>query len=99
MSQILGQAREQVPQDAGPLPLLESTMARLVRRIPIGKILPRGAGAQHPEDAVQHIARVTPRAPAAVLPPFWFKERLDDRPLLVGEVHARPVRRGRVVCL
>jgi hypothetical protein len=99
LSQILGQAREQVPQDAGPLPLLKPTMARLVRRIPLGKIFPGGARAEHPKDAVQHLARIPPRSPAAVLPTFRFKERLDDRPLLVGQVHARPVRRDRVVCL
>jgi len=30
---------------------------------------------------------------AAVRPPLLFEQRLDDRPLLVGQVHARPVRR------
>jgi hypothetical protein len=37
--------------------------------------------------------RVAPQAAAAVRPPLRFEQRLDDRPLLVGQVHARPVRR------
>ena len=37
--------------------------------------------------------RVAPRAAAAVRPPLLFEQRLDDRPLLVGQVHARLVRR------
>ena len=36
--------------------------------------------------------RVAPRATTAVKPPLLFEQRLDDRPL-VGQVHARPVRR------
>jgi hypothetical protein len=36
--------------------------------------------------------RVAPRAATAVRPPLLFEQRLDDRPL-VGQVHARPVRR------
>jgi hypothetical protein len=36
--------------------------------------------------------RVAPWAAAAVRPPLLFEQRLDDRPL-VGQVHARPVRR------
>jgi len=36
--------------------------------------------------------RVAPRAAAAVRPPLLFEQRLDDRPL-VGQVHARLVRR------
>src|SRR5215213_5121116 len=38
-----------------------------------------------------HARRAT--GTAAVRPPLLFEQRLDDRPLLVGQVHARPVRR------
>jgi hypothetical protein len=39
-----------------------------------------------------YCTRVAPRAAAAVRPPLLFEQRLDDRPL-VGQVHARLVRR------
>jgi hypothetical protein len=37
--------------------------------------------------------RVAPQATATVRPPLRFEQRLDDRPLLLGQAHARPVRR------
>jgi hypothetical protein len=36
--------------------------------------------------------RVAPRVATAVRPPLLFEQQLDDRPL-VGQIHARPVRR------
>jgi hypothetical protein len=68
-------------------------MAGLVRRVAIRQVMPRRAGAQDPQHPVEHRTRVALRAAAAVRPPLLFEQRLDDRPLLVGQVHARPVRR------
>ncbi len=69
-------------------------MAGLVRRIVARQILPPGTGAQDPEHAVQHRARIV-RRPARAAGAAARKERREDGPLLVGEVHARSVRRDR----
>jgi hypothetical protein len=55
-----------VSEDAGLNPVLEAPMTGLVGRIVVGQILPASAGAQHPEDALQHAALVAPGAAAAV---------------------------------
>ncbi len=76
-------------QRALPTPVLEAAVARLIRRIPLRKILPRGPSPQHPEDAAQHLARLAPRTPPAVLATPGLRDQgLDDRPLGIGQVHA-----------
>ena len=58
------------------------------RRVPIGQVLPRRAGAEHPENPVQHVARMPPRATAAVGPNVRLRnQRLEDGPLRVLEIH------------
>ena len=64
-------------------------MARLVGRVAFGQVAPGSAGAQDPEDAVEHVPRVPPRS----APPVLSARRLWDEwpqnlPLLVGKVHA-----------
>jgi len=46
--QLLGNA----PENALPDPLLEPPVAGLVRRIPLGQILPGCPGAQYPKDTI-----------------------------------------------
>jgi len=86
--QIFGEPLEQPIEAAAPLPLLKPAMAGLIRRIAARQIVPRGAGAQHPEHAVQHGPRIGPRASATIGPHAWPKGRFEYRPLGVGEVHA-----------
>ena len=75
--------------------MLKAPVARLVRRVPIGQILPRCPGAQHPEHAVQDVAGLPGRAAAAILAGLMSEERFEQRPLLVGEIHADGTTVGR----
>jgi len=84
VAEILREALQEPVKPAGPLPLLEAPMARLVRRIAGGQIVPRGPRAEHPEHAVHHRPRVGPR-PAAFLGTGPRPERrFEDRPLGVS---------------
>jgi hypothetical protein len=66
-------------------PLLEAAVAGLVRREALWQVLPAGARAQYPEDAVHHLARVSPRpAPAVVAARRLGDERFDNRPLFIS---------------
>lgn len=87
--EILRQGMQDPFQRAISAPVLEAAVARLVGPIPLRKLLPRGSRSQHPEDAAQHLARLTPRSPPPVLaPPGLRDQRLDERPLGIGQVHA-----------
>lgn len=88
VAQVFGEAFEQPIESATPLPELKTTMARLVWRIAARQIAPRGPGAQHPEHAVEHRARIGPRPAAAIGAAARTKRRFEDRPLGVGQVHA-----------
>ena len=68
-------------------PLLEATMTGLVGRIAFGQVGPRSTRAQDIQDTVQHISARTPRSAATILTPYRFgNQRIEDRPLGVGEV-------------
>src|SRR3989441_2257625 len=60
--------------------------AVLAPQLAVGQIVPGSAGAQHPKNPVEHGAGILPWSPSL---PNWFrvKERLQNRPLGVGEVH------------
>ena len=75
-------------EDASPLPSLKAPMTRLIGRIPRRQIVPRRTGAQHPQHAVQHGARVGPRPPTTIGSPSRLKQRFEDGPLRVSQVHA-----------
>src|ERR687892_1334870 len=75
-------------ESAAALPLLKSPMARLIGRIARGEVVPRGARSQHPEDAIEDRARIAEGAPAPIGTAARSKERFEDGPLLVGQVHA-----------
>jgi len=88
LDQVVGEPLQRILQDAFIDPSLEPTKARSVRRIPLRHVGPGSAGAQDPENAVEHVARVAPRSTATVFANDWLRQqRLDCGPLLVGEVH------------
>jgi len=64
--EIRGERLEDAPERARADPALKAAMARLIGRIAVRQVLPRGASAKDPEDAVQHIPRIAPRSPASI---------------------------------
>jgi hypothetical protein len=88
ITEIFGEPLQEPIESAAPLPLLKPPMARLVRWVPIGQIRPWRAGAQYPQNAVHHGARVAPGATAPVGPATRPERRLEKRPLLIGQIHA-----------
>jgi hypothetical protein len=86
--QVFGQALQQTIKPSGSLPQLEAAMTRLVRWIARGQVVPRRAGAQHPQHAVQDRARIHPRASAAIGATAGAEGRFEHGPLGVGQVHA-----------
>jgi hypothetical protein len=63
-------------------------MAGRRRGISVRNVLPWSAGAQHPENPVQHFAGVSPRATATIGAKMRLRnQRLEDVPLRVLEIH------------
>jgi hypothetical protein len=81
VSEIRGEAFEEAIEPATPLPELESTVTRLIRRVARGQVGPGRAGAQDPQHAIEHRARIGPRTPAAVGPAARTKRRFEKGPL------------------
>jgi hypothetical protein len=68
--------------------VLEAAVAGSRRRVPLGHVAPLGAGAQDPEDPIEHLAIVAPRPAAAIGATAMLRDqRFEDGPLLVREVH------------
>ncbi len=88
IAEIFGQALEHTFEDAGPLPRLKAPMTRLVRRIPARQVVPGRSRTQDPQHAVQHRACLRPRPAAPVGATGRTKQRLEDGPLGVSQVHA-----------
>ncbi len=85
---ILGHGIEHSVEHPGPDPGLVAAMAGLVGRVARGQILPGGAGLEDPEDPVQYIARVAPRAPSPIRPAARLgQQRFEHGPLSISEVH------------
>jgi len=82
---MLGQYFEGSLQRTGAHPLLEAPVASLVWRKALGQILPARSRAQDPQHPVHHRTRFARRAPASALLGLW-QQRLDQRPLLVGQL-------------
>ena len=105
VAEIFREPLQETIESTGALPLLKAAMAGLVRGIAGGQIMPRGAGAQHPEHAIQHRPRIGPRASAPIGASARTKGRFEQRPLGVSEIHAarydasRPVVTRRVTDL
>jgi hypothetical protein len=63
-------------------------MTGLIGRVAVGQILPLGARPQDPQDAIEHLPRLAPGAPAAIGPPWRFRDnRLEYSPLFISQVH------------
>lgn len=60
-----------------------------IGRITAWQIVPRRARPQDPQDAVQDGAWLGPRATAAVGTPPRTKDRFEDGPLPVHEIHVQ----------
>jgi hypothetical protein len=94
--QILGELVEHSLEYALANPLLKTPMAGLVRRVARRHVGPRCPGAQDPEDAIEHIAGIAPRAT-----PVWPRDggflvgdgAANRVPLRIGQVH--PDRRSQ----
>ena len=63
----------------------------MVRRVTAWQVSPRGARAKDPENAVEDVSRipVRPTTHALVDRLFLREKRLDQSPLLFGEVHIK----------
>jgi len=70
--------------DAVLAPAIEAVVGRRVGPVASGQIAPRGAGTQHPENAVEN----TPIVLRLRTAPVHRQQRLDDAPLEVGQVVA-----------
>ena len=82
--EIGGERLEDVPERPGADPALKAAMTRLIRRIAIRQVLPGCAGAEDPEDAVQHVARIAPGSAAAIAADSRGREqRRQNGPLRV----------------
>jgi hypothetical protein len=86
--QVFGQDAQNPLQTAFSDPLLETTMAGLVRRILAGQVSPAGSGAQNPEHAVEYGASLAPRPTASIAASSFAKQRFEHFPLGIAEVHA-----------
>ena len=87
--QVGRQRLEHLAQRPVVHPPLKAAMTRLIRRVPLGQIFPGRAGAQDPEDPIQHVARIAPRPATPIAsPPRLRKQGFENGPLRVSEVHA-----------
>ena len=87
-NKVIAQCLQNPLQNAVLDPSLEAAKARRVRRVTSRHVRPRRARSMDPQDAVEYIARVAPRATAPVLAHLGFRQQwLDDGPLLIGQVH------------
>jgi hypothetical protein len=84
VSEIRGESFEQTIEAATALPELKATVTRLIRRVARGQVGPGCSGAEDPQHAVEHRARIGPGSPAPVGPAARTKRRFEKRPLSVS---------------
>jgi hypothetical protein len=64
-------------------------VAGLIRRVASWEVFTGCSGAKYPEDAVEDISGVSPGSSPTIFSARRFRnERLQQLPLLVGEIHA-----------
>ena len=68
VSQVFGQHFQDASQGCMAHPAWKTPMAGWVGRIAVGKVLPGGSCAQHPQHPMQHLTTVSPRSPTAIRP-------------------------------
>ena len=90
-TQVLGERSKDLFESAVADPTLKPTVAGLVRRVATRQVLPRRTRAKHPEHAVQDVTRIAVRPTTDTLADRLFlrEKRLDQSPLLFGEVHIK----------
>jgi hypothetical protein len=90
-TQVLSKRSKDLLDGAVADPPLKSTVAGLIRRIATRQVLPRRTSAKHPKHAVEDISRIAVRATTNTFADRLFlrEKRLDQRPLLFGEVHIK----------
>jgi len=88
---VLGERSKDLFEGAITDPALKPTVAGLVRRVAPWQVPPRGARAKHPEHAIEDVSRIAVRTTTPVLVKRLFlgEKRLDQSPLLFGEVHIK----------
>ena len=85
--QGFGEDLEYAFQNAVAYPLLKPAMASLIRRVAVGRISPRSACAQHPQNAIENRAPVFPGSTPTILAASRCRnEWRKDISLLVREV-------------
>ena len=95
--EIGGQGFQHATQHAVAHPALEPAMTGLIRRIPIGQVLPGAPVRKDPQDAIQDVARIAPGPTPPIAPqPRFRQQRCEDGPLRVSQVHAVEVRRSTI---
>jgi len=74
-------------QNARAHPLLETSMAGLVRWETIRQVGPGGTSAQHPKNPTEDSAAIRPRTTTAVFAARWFgDESVEYSPLRIGKI-------------
>jgi hypothetical protein len=90
-TQVLSERPKDLFQRAVTYPTLKPTVTRLVRRVAMREVFPRRASTKYPQHAVQNVPRIAVGpSPNALLGRLFFREkRLNESPLLFGEVHIK----------
>jgi hypothetical protein len=87
-TQIVRESLEHFPEHTLGYPLLHPAVNRLIWRVLARECDPRCTGPKDPEHSVENIAWRDTWAALAVLASLRFgDQRLDNTPLLVGELH------------
>lgn len=90
-TQVLGERSKDLLESAVADPALKSTVAGLVRRVTPRQVLPRSTRAKDPQHTIEDVSGIAEGPTASVLEKrlFLWEKRLDQSPLLFGEVHIK----------
>lgn len=90
-TQVLSERSKDPFDSAVSDPTLKPTVAGLVRRVAPWQVPPRGTRAKDPKHAIEDVSRIAVRTTTTVLVERLFlgENRLDQSPLLFGEVHIK----------
>jgi len=88
---VLGESPENLLERTVADPALKPTVTGLVWRVAPWQVRPRRTRAKDPEHAMEDVSRIAvrPSTPVLVERLFLGKNRLDQSPLLFGEVHIK----------